>query len=124
MANTDDPRGSAPALSTRDLLLEVYHDMKVLRPAVEILVAANLPARVQALELDHAVRDAKDVSPERVSTRLVALEGVNHDEKTVTGARKQIGDMSIRTLAGIVLAANFILGMWVAIANVLSMGRP
>lgn len=124
MAGTEDPRGSAPALSTRDLLLELYHDMKVVRPSVEMLVAANLPSRVQALELDHAVRDAKGVGHERVAARLESLEDTRRDAKVVSGARKQIGDMSIRTLAAIVVGANFVLGLWVALANVLSTGHP
>ena len=124
MAGTEDPRGSAPALSTRDLLLELYHDMKVVRPAVEMLVSANLPARVQALELDHAVRDAKEVGPQSLASRLESLEDTRRDAKVVSGTRKQIGDMSIRTLAAIVVGANFVLGLWVAVANVLSTGHP
>lgn len=47
---TDDLRGSSPAMSTKDLLLEVYRDMKFVRPAVEALQEAKLPERINAVE--------------------------------------------------------------------------
>lgn len=43
-------RGSAPVLTTKDIVLELYHDMKVVRPAVERLEAAGIITRVELLE--------------------------------------------------------------------------
>lgn len=120
----DDVRGSAPVMSSKDLLLELYHDMKVVRPAVEALVSANLPARVTALEVDHAIRDARGGAPETLVERVARLEDGVQDAKAASVERRRLGEFSTKTLAAIVLASNFILGLWVAIANVISTGHP
>src|ERR1035437_3990075 len=47
---TGDVRGSAPVFNTKELLREIYDDVKILRPQVLSLVEADLPRRVRALE--------------------------------------------------------------------------
>lgn len=89
----DDVRGSSPAMSAKDLLLELYHDMKVVRPAVEALQAEGLPTRVRLIETRHTAEDAR------------------------TQERSRLGGLSNRALGMLVLAGNFILAIWVAVAN-------
>ena len=62
----DDVRGSSPVMTTKDLLLEVYHDMKIVRPIVESYVKENFPVRVLNLERDRDTREA--VAKSRNST--------------------------------------------------------
>jgi hypothetical protein len=46
-----DIRGSAPVFNTKELLQEIYHDVKILGPQVKSLVDADLPRRVADLEV-------------------------------------------------------------------------
>lgn len=50
LEETSDVRGSAPVFNTKELLREIYDDVKILRPQVASLVEADLPRRVRALE--------------------------------------------------------------------------
>lgn len=93
MPNDDDIRGQSSAMSTKDLLLELYHDMKFVRPAVEGLLAAGLATRIEVLERD----------------RLVL--------STAKTERNRIGDMTNKTIVIIVLVSNFVLGLVISIAN-------
>lgn len=64
-APSDDVRGSTPVMSTKDLLLEVYHDVKLMRPALETLILADLPRRVLALEVGTAVTNTTSSTSDR-----------------------------------------------------------
>jgi hypothetical protein len=114
---SDDLRGSAPVMSARDLLLELYHDMKVVRPIAEELKRANLIDRVQALETDHAIRDAQGGMPLALVARVAALEDVNQDELAEKRGVGKVLNWSNKTLAIVVLITNFVLGVWVTLAN-------
>lgn len=89
----DELRGSAPAMTTKDLLLEVYHDMKFVRPAVEALQGECLPARVDVLEKDKITRDA------------------------AWRERQRLGGISNKALLSAILVGQFALAVWVAVAN-------
>jgi hypothetical protein len=93
----DEVRGSAPVMSTKDLLLEVYRDMKFVRPALEGLLAAGLVARVEELERDKLARESAGVE------------------------RRRIGDLSTRTLAAVVLVSNCLVGLAVVVMNALNL---
>jgi hypothetical protein len=82
-------------MSARDLLLEVYRDMKFVRPALENLLSAGLVTRVEALEQDRIEREAHGVE------------------------RRRIGDLSARSLAFIIMASNFVLGLIIMFVNLL-----
>lgn len=79
---TDEQSVSPAALSIKDLLLEVYADMKVVRPAVQSLVDAHLPDRVAVLERQVGQHLIESKLPERVLT----LELAARDQKTGWGA--------------------------------------
>jgi hypothetical protein len=109
-------RGSAPVMTTKDLLLEVYHDMKFVRPAVEGLLAAGLVGRVDLLERDGDRRAAVGLTADLVG-RVDAIED-RHEEIDARGVeRRRLGDLSARTLGAIVIASNFLLGIVVLLVN-------
>lgn len=91
--NTTDTevRGSAPAMSTKELLLDLYHDMKFVRPAVEAIQAEALPTRVRRIETRHTAEDAR------------AQE------------RSRLGSLSNKALVAIVLVTQAALAAWVAL---------
>ena len=55
MTDVNDVRGSAPVFNTKELLREIYDDVKILRPQVTSLVEADLPKRMLTLEI-HVAR--------------------------------------------------------------------
>ena len=66
MTEPDDP---FTGMTVKAMVQELYADVKVIRPAVETLVAATLPDRVRALEMHNAedaasARTAKNVALE------------------------------------------------------------
>jgi hypothetical protein len=63
---SDELRGSTPIMSTKDILLEVYNDMKFVRPAIEGLLAAQVIRRIEVLEKDMIVREASEMERHRV----------------------------------------------------------
>lgn len=111
------------AMTTKDLLLEVYHDMKFIRPAVQGLLDANLGARVAIIEADLAKRTASGLGPPLV-TRVAALERYVSDEAVIGGERSRNADFSSKRLAAIILVANFLLGTSVVLANFLTAFHP
>jgi len=115
-----DLRGSAPVMSARDLLLEVYHDMKFVRPALENLLSAGLVARVEAIERDHVERDGRGGAPVDLVQRVENAEHYIEQAKAAGIERRRIGDLSARTLAFVVMASNFVLGLIVMFVNILS----
>lgn len=115
----EELRGSAPVMSARDLLLEVYHDMKFVRPALEGLLAAGLVARVEALERDHIARDERGGAPLEIVHRVNSLEDWKSDVDAAGVERRRIGDISGRTLATLILVSNFVLGMVVMFVNLI-----
>lgn len=50
MSTDDDLRGSAPVMSTKDVLLEVRADVKALTKTVDVIASQDLDARVTRLE--------------------------------------------------------------------------
>jgi hypothetical protein len=88
-----DLRGSAPMLTAKDLLKDLWDDMKFVRPAVETLLKADLLARIESLERDRLV----------VSTA--------HLE------RARLGTLTNKAVVLIVVIANFFIGLAVVIAN-------
>ena len=93
----DEVRGSMPVMTTKDLLLEVYHDMKFVRPAVEGLLAAGVIGRIESLERD----------------RLVIT--------TARDERGRIGSLTNRGLVVVILVTQFLVGLVVAFSNLNSM---
>lgn len=63
-----DIRGSAPVFNTKELLREIYLDMKVLRPQVTSLVEADLPRRVSKLEAAIGRLAEKEISEKALDT--------------------------------------------------------
>lgn len=120
---TDDLRGSAPAMSTKDLLLEVYKDMKFVRPAVEGLLAAGVVARIEALERDDATAKAAGVNDDLVK-RVAALEKQNEEDLAAGRERRRIGDLTNRTIAAVVLVSNFVLGAIVMFVSLIQSNHP
>ena len=93
VTDSADVRGSAPVMSTKDLLLELYHDMKFVRPAVETLLAAGVVARIERLEVAHiAAQTAKE-------------------------ERSRIGNITNKTIVLVVLVTNFLVGLSVIVVN-------
>lgn len=113
----DELRGSAPVMSAKDLLLEVYKDMKFVRPALEGLLAAGLIARVEGLELEFERRKAAGLKEDLVH-RVELLEDEHLQKAARVLERRRIGDISARTLAALILVSNFVLGVVVFLVNV------
>ena len=126
VGHDEELRGSAPAMTTKDLLLEVWRDMKFVRPAVEGLIAAGLIQRVEAIERDHVARDERGGSPPELVERLEALEAWHDDLESRGLERRRIADISGRTLALVIVVSNFVLGAVIVLLNLLSEGpgRP
>ena len=102
---TNDPdvlNPNAVALTTKELLIEVFHDMKFVRPAVEGLLAANIQHRLEAVEKELAYRNARGLSADLVA-RVEVLEAYHDDEESRAAERERIGSISGRAIAGIVL---------------------
>ena len=94
MSESEDVRGSAPVMSTKDLLLELYHDMKFVRPAVESLLAAGVVARIERLEVANlAVQNAKE-------------------------ERSRIGNLTNKSAIFVILVANFLCAAVVVLVNI------
>lgn len=89
---TEEVRGSAPVMTTKDLILELYADMKVVRPAVEALQSESLPSRIRIIENRHLLED-----------------GARNE-------RGRLGSLSNKTLAVVVLVGNFLISAAVALA--------
>lgn len=81
-------------MSTKDIVLELYHDMKAVRPAVEALVAAGI---VQRIEL---------------------LEQRDRDEDTARRTKGQIIVWSNKALAVFMAVCTFIISLTVALFNI------
>lgn len=81
------------AMTVKALVLELYADMKAVRPAVETLLAANLANRLLILETDRLAREAAQVE------------------------RKRIGTLTNKALGAIVLCGQFVLAVWIAVAT-------
>ncbi len=50
MSNDDELRGSNPIMTTKDVLLEMRADVKVMARNVDVLVSQNLNSRLDAVE--------------------------------------------------------------------------
>jgi hypothetical protein len=50
MTPTERDPGDATGMTIKEMVMELYRDMKVVRPTLEVLSAADLPRRVNALE--------------------------------------------------------------------------
>lgn len=61
-----DLRGSAPVFTAKDLLREIYDDMKILRPQVASLVEADLPRRVRSLEAQVATLSERELAEKQL----------------------------------------------------------
>jgi hypothetical protein len=116
-ANADDFNPSAPMMSAKAVLLELYHDMKIVRPIAEELQRADVVARLAAIETDHAIRDAQGGQPRSLVSRVEALEDINQDELAAGRAYKRVAHITNRTLAIVVVVANTILGLVVGAAT-------
>ena len=116
--NPEDVRGSAPAMTTKDLLLEVYHDMKFVRPAVETLMAAGVVQRIEAIERSDVRLEASGVTAGLVD-RVAALEQVNKDRGSAETERRRIGDLTNRSVVFAIVITNFIIGVLIAVSNVI-----
>lgn len=119
----DELRGSAPVMSTKDLLIEVYRDMKFVRPAVEGLLAAGVVARIEALERDDLTAKALGIN-ENLITRVAVLENINENKVAAGAERRRLGDLTNKGIAIIVLVSNFVLGAIVLLANLLTEKLP
>lgn len=117
----DDVRGSSPVMTTKDLLLEVYRDMKFVRPAVEGLLAAGVVARIEAVERDDLAREAAGLNAELVH-RVEVLEDVGRASGAAGLERRRLGDLSARSIALFIVVANFAIGFLIAL-NSLLVGR-
>jgi hypothetical protein len=95
-----DIRGSAPVFNTKELLREIYDDMKILRPQVTSLVDANLPARVLALEVTSARLVEKDLAEKQldVERELRYQQGSTAAKEAVAAALAALDKQS--TLEG------------------------
>lgn len=95
-SETDDLRGSAPAMTSKDLLLDIYYDMKVVRPQVQMLV------------------------DQRLDARITILENRERDEDAAKGERHRLGTLTNKGIAIVILVSNFIVGAAVVVANLTS----
>lgn len=50
MSTDEDVRGSSPAMSTKDVLMELRTDVKAMSAVVTVMASQNLDQRVNALE--------------------------------------------------------------------------
>lgn len=119
----DELRGSAPVMSTKDILIEVYRDMKFVRPAVEGLLAAGVVARIEALEREDIAAKALGIN-DNLITRVAVLENINDNKVAADLERRRIGDLTNKGIAIIVLVSNFVLGTIVVFANLFSEKLP
>jgi hypothetical protein len=115
--SADDFNPGAPVMSAKALLLELYNDMKVVRPIAEEMHRANLIARVGVIETDHAIRDAQGGQPRTLVSRVEALEDINQDELAAGRAYKRVAHITNRTLAVVVVIMNTLLGLVVGAAS-------
>jgi hypothetical protein len=115
--SADDFNPGAPVMSAKALLLELYNDMKVVRPIAEEMHRANLIARVGVIETDHAIRDAQGGQPRTLVARVEALEDINQDELAAGRAYKRVAHITNRTLAVVVVIMNTLLGLVVGAAS-------
>lgn len=70
----DELRGSTPVMTAKDLLLELWNDMKVVRPIAENLEQADIITRVERLEQRERDED---------TTRAARGQMVNWTNKTL-----------------------------------------
>jgi hypothetical protein len=91
-------RGSTPVMTAKELLLELWADMKIVRPIAEELRDADILTRVQALE---------QVERNRVAAQI---------------ERGRIGAITNKTIVAVVLVSNFLLGFTVMVVNILQSG--
>lgn len=80
-------------MTQKDLLLDIYNDMKFVRPAVEAMQAEGLPVRVRIIENRHLAEDS------------------------ARQERSRIGGLSNKALGILVLIGNFALAAVVVIAK-------
>jgi hypothetical protein len=90
MADPDELRGSEPIMSSKAILLELWADMKVVRPAVERLQEEQLPKRILAIEQRHIAETAAERE------------------------RGRLGTLTNKMLAGLILVTQAALAAWVA----------
>jgi hypothetical protein len=115
--SADDFNPGAPVMSAKALLLELYNDMKVVRPIAEEMHRSNIIARVGVIETDHAIRDAQGGQPRTLVARVEALEDINQDELAAGRAYKRVAHITNRTLAVVVVIMNTLLGLVVGAAS-------
>jgi hypothetical protein len=113
---TDELRGSAPMMSAKDLLLEVYRDMKFVRPAVENLLAAGVVARIDVLERDAIAARSAGVNNDLVH-RVSVLEDEAQNRVAAGVERRRLADFSNKTIVLVVLVSNFVVGGLIALIN-------
>ena len=88
-------------LTLRELVLDLHRDMKVVRPAVERLLEANLPTRVDAIETQRKVEAAAIEAAKGTVSLSALVQGI--------GAGRSI-----------VLFGLAVMGALVAISDILS----
>lgn len=86
----------SPVMTQRDLMLDLWRDMKFVRPAVESLLAANILTRIEKLEGDVAARES------------------------AANERRRLGTLTNKTLGVIVLVGNFVIAATIAITTQLA----
>jgi len=85
--STDGFSPNGVALTTKELLIEVYQDMKFVRPAVENLIATNVSYRLDVIEKE-----------------LVRIDAAKNE-------RTRIGSFSVKAIGAIVLIGQFVSGV-------------
>lgn len=95
-----DIRGSAPVFTTKELLQEIYHDMKILRPQVTSLVEANLPQRVREIESQVAILVERELAEKELDKEreLRYQQGTTNAKEAVAAALAALDKQS--TLEG------------------------
>lgn len=110
-ALVDELRGSEPIMTSKSILLSLYHDMNIVRPAVERLMEAQLDTRVDALEQDRVIRDALGGTAPLV-VRVAQLEASVTRNQNASQERSRLAGISNRVLAVIVVVVNLGIYLW------------
>ena len=101
-----DQRDSNVGLTVKDMVTELYGDMKIVRPIAEKLDAADLPRRVLDLETRNLVEDTALKATAKERGRIVGL----------------VGGISNKSLAVLFAVLSLLQGIWVAYATHLKVG--
>lgn len=85
--------GSTVGMTVKDMVIEMYGDLKVIRPIVEDYQRANVPVRLGVLESDKLIRDTTSKTRVQFAT---------------------VGSGALKTALAIVAS---IVGVWAALAS-------